>query len=221
MAALGRFDEAELLTVEFGRISEQLTPHHRVHGVAVACELEEFRGDWDRILELEPGVVERVEANVETPCVRNARSLLLCALAHAHAGDDEGARRFEERARELWMEGHGLVLGGPLLQLALVRGDLDEVARQLDMEARPRRMTWFTSSISTFFDGLGALGRVEQLETLSLSTRGRTPSSSRSRCGRWAARRATPSCSSGPPCSSRGSASTGTRTQTRKLVAQA
>ena len=26
-------------------------------------------------------------------------------------------------------------------------------------------MTWFTSSISTFFDGLGALGRVEQLET--------------------------------------------------------
>ena len=165
MAALGRFDEAELLTAEFGRISEQLTPHHRVHGVAVACELEEFRGGWDRILELEPDVVERVDANVETPCVRNARSLLLCALAHAHAGDDEGARRFEERARELWMEGHGLVLGGPLLQLALVRGDLDEVARQLDMEARPRRMTWFTSSISTFFDGLGALGRVEQLET--------------------------------------------------------
>ena len=31
-----------VLTADFGRISEQLTPHHRVHGIAVACELEEF-----------------------------------------------------------------------------------------------------------------------------------------------------------------------------------
>ena len=167
MAALGRFDEAEALTVQFGEISEQLTPHHRVHGVAVTCELEEFRGGWDRILELEPAVVERVHANVDTPCVRNARSLLLCALAHAHSGDDDGARDFEEQARELWMEGHGLVLGGPLLQLALARGDLDEVARQLGDEARPLRMTWFTASISTWFDALGALGRVEQLEAFA------------------------------------------------------
>ena len=166
MAVLGQYDEAEVLTVHFSRISDQLTPHHRVHGIALACELEEFRGGWDRVLELEPTVLERVDANVETPCVRSARSLLLCALAHAHGGDDDGARRLEERARELWMEGHGLVLGGPILQLALTRGDLDEVARQLDEEAQPRRMTWFTSSVTSVFDGLGALGRLEQLEAL-------------------------------------------------------
>ena len=167
LAALGRFDEAEQLAVQFRRISEQLTSHHRVHGIAVACELEEFRGGWDRIIELEATVLDRVEANVETPCVRNARSLLLCALAHVHSGDEGVARRFEEQAREVWMEGHGLVLGGPLLELALARNDLDEVERQLVGEPVPRRMTWFTASLTACFDGLGALGRVEEIEELT------------------------------------------------------
>jgi class 3 adenylate cyclase/tetratricopeptide (TPR) repeat protein len=166
LAALGRFDEAERLAAQGFELNERLTPHHRVHGVAIVTELEEFRAGWDRILELEPAVIERVEGNAETPCVRNARTLLVCALAHLHTGDERGASALERQARDVWMDGHGLVLGGPLIELALARGDLDEVERQLGTEARPRRMTWFTASISACIDALGALGRVDELEEL-------------------------------------------------------
>jgi hypothetical protein len=70
LAMRHRFREAERLAGVFREVNEPLTPHHRVHGVAVPCEVAELGGGWERILELEPDVVERVEANLETPCVR-------------------------------------------------------------------------------------------------------------------------------------------------------
>jgi class 3 adenylate cyclase/tetratricopeptide (TPR) repeat protein len=164
-AALGRFREAERLAGVFREVNEPLTPHHRVHGVAVPCEVAELRGGWERILELEPDVVERVEANLETPCVRNARTLLLCALAHEHVGDKGAGRELEQRARELWMEGYGLVLDATLLKLALARGDLAEVERLCEAGFKLRRQTWFfVSAITARIEALAALRRVDELE---------------------------------------------------------
>jgi class 3 adenylate cyclase/tetratricopeptide (TPR) repeat protein len=164
-ATLGRFREAERLARAFREVNEPLSSHHRVHGVAVPCEVAELRGSWDRILALEPDVVERVEANLETPCVRNARTLLLCALAREHAGDKDTARELEQRARELWMGGYGLVLDATLLKLALARGDLAEVERLCDAGFKLRRQTWFfVSAITARLDGLAALRRVEEVE---------------------------------------------------------
>jgi class 3 adenylate cyclase/tetratricopeptide (TPR) repeat protein len=164
-AALGRFREAERLAGVFREVNEPLTSHHRVHGIAVPCEVAELRGAWDRILELQPEVIERVEANLETPCVRNPRTLLLCALAHTHVGDQGAARELEERAHELWMEGYGLVLDAALLKLAIARGDLAEVERLCDSEFRLRRQTWFLVAATTArFDGLAALRRCDELE---------------------------------------------------------
>jgi class 3 adenylate cyclase/tetratricopeptide (TPR) repeat protein len=175
-AALGRFREAERLAGVFREVNEPLTSHHRVHGVAVPCEVAELRGGWERILELEPDVVERVEANLETPCVRNARTLLLCALANVHAGDEGAAQELEQRAQELWMDGYGLILDAALLKLALARGDLDEVERLCDSEFRLRRQTWFfVSAITARFEGLGALRRVSELEeTIAAFSRPKT-----------------------------------------------
>ena len=65
-----------------------------------------------------------VAENVATPCVRNQRSLLVCALARAHLCDDEGARRLEHEAEAHGMTGYGTVVDTPRVRLALHRGDL-------------------------------------------------------------------------------------------------
>ena len=167
VAALGRFREAERLAGQYHDVNERLTPHHRVHGVALPCEVAEMWGDWRRIIALEPEVVERVEDNLDTPCVRNPRTLLLCAVAHVYEGDDDAGRELEQRARELWMEGHGVVLDAALLKLALARGDLDAVERLCDSELRLRRQTWFyVAAITARFDALAAIRRVDELEEL-------------------------------------------------------
>jgi class 3 adenylate cyclase/tetratricopeptide (TPR) repeat protein len=164
--ALGRFREAERLARAFREVSESLTTHHRVHGVAVSCEVEELRGGWNRILELEQAVLERVENNLDTPCVRNPRTLLVCALAHLHTGDRAAADHLEERAHELWMEGYGLTLDGPRLKLALARGDLEQAEVLVAAGFTLRRQTWFfLSSVAARLDALAALGRPADVET--------------------------------------------------------
>jgi hypothetical protein len=103
--------------------------HHRLHGVAVLLEVEEVCGGWDRILELAERTESAVEANLTTPCVRNARTLLLIALAAATAGDNEAARHYERRAEEVETEGYDRVLAAPRTWLALLWGEMDEVDR--------------------------------------------------------------------------------------------
>ena len=48
-------------------------------------------------------------------------------MANARLGDESSARRFEQAAEELGIEGYGVVLDIPRMQLALARGDLDAV----------------------------------------------------------------------------------------------
>ena len=127
--ANAQFSEARRLAAEHDAIVEPLSDHHRLHGVAVLLEVEEVCGGWNRILELAERTEAAVEANLMTPCVRNARALLVTALAAACTGDDETARHYERRAEEVENEGYGLVLAAPRTWIALLRGEMDEVDR--------------------------------------------------------------------------------------------
>ena len=164
--ALGRFDEARRLGVRAHDLNIGLTSHHQVHAIAVPMEIEELLGDWERIRGMRPEAEAAVEANLETPCVRNPRSYLLCALAEELAGDAAAAGALLERAEELRMEGHGLVLEGPRVRHALIRGDLDAVVRLLgedDLVAK-RRTGYHLGRISIRLDALAALRERARIE---------------------------------------------------------
>lgn len=142
----GRFREARRFAALHDEIADGLTPHHRVHGVSLFLEIEELAGCWSRIRELASRTEGTVGANVATPCVRNARSLLVCAVALTHLGEDEEARRLERAANELGMEGYGHVLDAPRLQLALARKAFDEAERLIAVPIVPRGQNWFSLS---------------------------------------------------------------------------
>ena len=106
----------------------------------------------------------RRPTNRATPCLRNRRSLLVCALASAHLGEAKEARRLEQEAAVHGMQGYGTVIGAPRQQLALHRRDMGEVAALLG-EPAVRRTTWFfLSSLATHFDALAALGETARME---------------------------------------------------------
>ncbi|MEO5634688.1 adenylate/guanylate cyclase domain-containing protein [Gaiella sp.] len=159
----GHFDEARRYTVSHAEVTHRLSPHHRLHGVSAILELEELLGDWNAASGLQQRVEDAVAANVATPCVRNQRSLLVCALARAYLGDDEEARRLERGAEAYAMTGHGTVLYTPRVQLALHRDDLAAV-ELLVREPRVRRSSWRLSSMATHLDGLAALGDRKRVE---------------------------------------------------------
>ena len=157
----GHFAEARRLALLHDETTAPLTPHHRLHGVAILAEVEELLGAWERIEALGPRTEATVAANAETPCVRNARSLLVCAAASAHLGDQTAARRFEETAESLGIEGYGVVLDIPRMQVALARGDLDAVSRLLEtpLPQRGWYRGWMAlATIVTRLDGLAAVG---------------------------------------------------------------
>jgi hypothetical protein len=137
-AALGRLREARRLANEHAGLTRNLSPHHRMHSVALRAETEELEGNWDGIRAYQEEVEQAVDANRDTPCVRNARCLLLCAAARAQVGDEAGARALEAAADEVGMEGHGYVLGAPRIRLALARRDLAPVAELVERGPSPR-----------------------------------------------------------------------------------
>jgi class 3 adenylate cyclase/tetratricopeptide (TPR) repeat protein len=170
----GHFDEAARHTAAHEAATMQLSAHHRLHGVSAVVELDELLGRWERIREMAPAIERAVEANAATPCVRNPRSLLLCALASAHAGDDLEARRLEALADEHAMKGYGTVIDSPRIQLALQRGELDRVEDLLG-EPSVRRSTWFyLNSMATHLDALAAMRDPDRVEAEASSVLGRS-----------------------------------------------
>jgi hypothetical protein len=106
-----------------------------------------------------------VEENVSTPCIRNARSLLVTALAAAHTGDAETAKYFEERAHELTTEGYENVLAAPRAHLALARGEIDLAMALVPPFDEHQLQTWFALPIATArLDALAAARDLERLE---------------------------------------------------------
>jgi tetratricopeptide (TPR) repeat protein len=163
--ATGRVDEARQLSAKHFEVVQPLSAHHRLHGFAVRLEIEEAAGGWDTVLEMAPATEAAVEANLATPCNRNARSLLITALAAAYRGDDDAARRYEERGEEL-VGGAYDQLSAPRTRLALLRGRVDEVERVAPTpETLAGTHSWYAlQSAAARLDALAFLGEQRQLE---------------------------------------------------------
>jgi class 3 adenylate cyclase/tetratricopeptide (TPR) repeat protein len=165
-AALGRLREVRRLAREHDGLTERLSSHHRMHSVAVLAEVEELAGNWKGIRALEERVEQAVEANRDTPCVRNARCLLLCAMARTEAGDEKPARNLESAADELGMEGYEYALEAVRIRLALARGDLDGLGQLMKTRAG-ERFVFGTQEHAARLDAWAALGDRERVEDVT------------------------------------------------------
>lgn len=154
-AARGRITAARRCVRLHDSVARDLTPHHRVHAVGHVLAVEQLAGGWETIRANEERAIATVEANLATPCLLNPTSLLACALAAAVLGDDESSRQLEEQALALGMEGYDVALEPSLVQLAILRRDLETVARLL--ESRPENGSPRLWAQSTRLDGLAAL----------------------------------------------------------------
>jgi class 3 adenylate cyclase/tetratricopeptide (TPR) repeat protein len=162
--ALGRFREGRRLARAHDEVASRLTAHHRMHGVAILLEVETLGGGWETMVELKERTEQAVEANLDTPCVRNVLSELLVSAACAYSGDEEESRRLEERAETIGYEEWELP-NVPRLRLALARGDLGRVERLLAKVAHPEGETWFgLITRATRLDALAALRDVKGAE---------------------------------------------------------
>jgi class 3 adenylate cyclase len=164
-AAVGRIREARRLAEELDGVVQGLTSHHRLHGVACRLEVEELAGNWKAILALEAQVERAVDENRDTPCVRNARSLLLCALSHELEGDPERSRELEAQAEGLQNEGYGATLATPRARIALARGQFEYLEDVLGDEDWLNRQSWFSlPAAAARLDVLAIAGDPEQVE---------------------------------------------------------
>ncbi len=172
---LGLFSEARRLARMHDAIVAGLTPHHRIHGLAVLTELEELVGDWAAIRALEPRLEPIVLGNRETPCMRSPRILLVSALAELRLGNPGRAAELEALADDFGVEGFGHTIETPRIGLALLRGQLDVVE---ELVARPlpdrgwHRAWLLLSTEATRLDALTALGRRAEIEAWPPPRRG-------------------------------------------------
>jgi tetratricopeptide (TPR) repeat protein len=165
-AGLGRFEDARRAARHQDEVTSELTAHHRLHGVAAVLEVEELAGDWRRIAELTERAERAVEDNAAVPCVHNPRSLLVCALAAAYLGGEDEARRLEALTMSLGVEDYGR-LYDVRIRLALLRGDLESVARLIADWEQPGRALLRRLKLTpraTRLDAFAALGNRERVE---------------------------------------------------------
>jgi class 3 adenylate cyclase/tetratricopeptide (TPR) repeat protein len=164
-AAIGKLDEARRLAEALEQHVVQLTPHHRVHGIASILEVDELVGDWDSVAALEARTEQIVNENRDTPCVRNARSLLVCAIANELQGRPDRARELEQAAAELQNEGYGSTLATPRARIALARGELERLEELLADEEWLQRQTWFSlPTAATRLDVLTVIGTASDVD---------------------------------------------------------
>jgi class 3 adenylate cyclase len=164
--AVGRFAEARRYAGEHESLSVSLSPHHRLHSVALAAEVDEHLGDWDGLAARTSVIAQAVDLNLATPCVRNSRSLLVCALAHAVLGDDARAWELEREAERLAGEGYDFAFVGPRLRLALLRDDLSEV-RRLGEPVPYRSRVFGASTAAARLDAFAVLQDADRVEELA------------------------------------------------------
>jgi class 3 adenylate cyclase len=158
-----QFEEAERLAALHWDVARLLSPHHQLHSISLRLEIADAVGDWDAILRHEEDAASAIAENLATPCIRNARDLFLCALAHLCAGTESRASELELEAASLSGKGHERELAPVRLRIALVRGDRAAV-RDLVRIPFLRTWVWGPALLGTFLDALAALNEGEWVE---------------------------------------------------------
>ena len=157
-----RLEGARRLAEAHDAVTATLSAHHRLHAAGLLVDIERVTGRWNAVHALTSRAEEAVAANLATPCATAAWSLLACALAAAIRGEQQESRRLEGAADELGMEGYDPLLDPARVELALVRGDLDEVERRVSEWVLPRRDR--RDSLISRLNALVALGRHKEIE---------------------------------------------------------
>jgi class 3 adenylate cyclase len=166
-AAVGRFDEARRLAVLHSEVARRLSPHHRVHAISLELELADILGDWDAVVRATSRVANAINANLATPCVRNPRGFLLCALAHLCDGDDARATELERDADRIGGVGYDSYLSGPRLRLAVQRADRAAADTLLELPVE-RGFVWGSGAMASRIDALLAFRRYDLIEREAL-----------------------------------------------------
>ena len=162
-AAVCRFDEARRLAELHGRTAQRLSAHHRVHSVSLELELADALGDWPDVAAKTDRTVAAIEANLATPCVRNPRDLLLCALAHLCLGDESRAAELERDGLRLAGEGYDTYLSGANLRIAMQRDDRPTMESLIELPVE-RALVWGPGIFAARLDAFLALGRHDRIE---------------------------------------------------------
>ena len=163
VAAVCRFDEARDLADLHAGLSQRLSAHHRVHSVSLELELADTLGDWPGLAAQTDRALAAIEANLATPCVRNPRDLLLCALAHLCLGEEDRAAELERDGLRIAGEGYDSYLSGVRLRIALERGDRSALEPLIELPVE-RALVWGPSIFGARMDALVALGRSDRIE---------------------------------------------------------
>ena len=162
-AAVGRFDDARRLAALHEELARRLSPHHRVHAISLELELGDVLGDWPRLAADTDRVWDVVNTNLATPCVRNPRGLLLCAVAQLCQGDARRASELERDAERIGGTGYDSYLSGPRLRIALERGDRDAIVGLLDIPME-RGFVWGAGAMAARLDAMVAAGRHDLID---------------------------------------------------------
>ena len=125
---LGYFDEARRLARRHDEITSVLTPHHRIHGVAVSGRGGGARSEAGRRSRRSSRAPRRRSSATSRRPASAARARCSSARSRPASSETTPAPHSSRRvAEEFRMEGYGHVLDTPRLRLALVRDDLDLV----------------------------------------------------------------------------------------------
>jgi class 3 adenylate cyclase/energy-coupling factor transporter ATP-binding protein EcfA2 len=155
-----RFDESNAIARAHDDVTARLTPHHRMHAASLLVHDGYFQGRWEEIRSLRERAESAVGANIATPCAANYSALMVCAIAAAHLGDEDDARRLHGAAEALGMEGYRF--DADRLELALALGDLERV-EEIVASWRPEGF-WEFEGVAVWLTGLVALGRSDDIE---------------------------------------------------------
>ncbi len=163
LLAVGRVGEARRLAALHSEQARRLSAHHRLHAVSLPLEIADALGDWETLAAETERVVDAVEANLATPCVRNPRGLLLVGLAHLTLGEETRAAELERGAERIAGHGYDTYLSGPRIRIALERGDRPSVETLVELPLE-RSFVWGPGILSARLDALVALGRADWIE---------------------------------------------------------
>ncbi|MEP7158224.1 MAG: adenylate/guanylate cyclase domain-containing protein [Chloroflexota bacterium] len=150
----GRLVDAREMTTLMQETVAGLTPHHRVHGLAMRLVLESAVGDWQAVRELTQQTEAAVEANLATPCPFNVGLLILAATGWTYAGNAGECERLLARSEKIGMTTYVRFHRSRWLNLAIARHDGGEIRRLID-SIDPGWLTPSSSELwAALFDGL-------------------------------------------------------------------